>query len=105
MNRYQNILGHINYSLFLAIVALLPFPQIFLRYACVLWIITWALEGRWLNKPHAAWSGAQNQDSARQAYHKPNKIKGIAILFFLSDLGLLSHRPSNAHVIIHNTHA
>ena len=51
MNRYQNILGHINYSLFLAIVALLPFPQIFLRYACVLWIITWALEGRWLNKP------------------------------------------------------
>ena len=48
MNRYQQIIGRINYGLFLAIVALLPAPQIVLRYACVAWIILWFLEGRWL---------------------------------------------------------
>lgn len=51
MNRYQDITGHINYGLFLAVVALLPFPQIALRYAVVLWGISWLLEGRWLRKP------------------------------------------------------
>ena len=49
MNRYQDIVGKINYGLFLTIVALLPFPQICLRYACVLWFIAWLLEGRWMN--------------------------------------------------------
>lgn len=43
-------MGRVNYALFLAVVALLPFPQIFLRYACVLWIITWLLELRWLQR-------------------------------------------------------
>ena len=51
MNRYQSIVGRINYGLFLLVVALLPFPQVLLRYACVLWIIAWVLEGRWLTKP------------------------------------------------------
>jgi len=51
MNRYQDILGRINYGLFLCVVALLPFPQIFLRYACVLWVLSWLLEGRWLQRP------------------------------------------------------
>ena len=41
----------INYGLFLAVVALLPFPQILLRYAIALWLFTWLLEGRWLKKP------------------------------------------------------
>ena len=41
-------MGRINYGLFLAVVALLPFPQLFLRWAVVLWIITWFLEFRWL---------------------------------------------------------
>ncbi len=49
MNRYKDIMGRVNYALFLAVVALLPFPQIFLRYACVAWIIAWFLELRWLN--------------------------------------------------------
>ena len=48
MNKYRDILGRVNYALFVAVVALLPFPQIFLRYACVAWIITWFLELRWL---------------------------------------------------------
>lgn len=51
MNRYQNIIGKLNYGLFLTVVALLPFPQIFLRYAFVAWIIAWLLEGRWFSKP------------------------------------------------------
>ena len=50
MRRYTDILADCNYYLFLAVVALLPFPQIFLRYACVLWFVAWVLEGRWLKK-------------------------------------------------------
>lgn len=50
MKRYTDILADCNYYLFLAVVALLPFPQIFLRYACVLWFAAWLLEGRWLRK-------------------------------------------------------
>lgn len=50
MRRYTDILGSIQLYLFLAVVALLPFPQIFLRYACVLWFVAWVLEGRWLRK-------------------------------------------------------
>ena len=50
MRRYTDILADCNYYLFLAVVALLPFPQIFLRYACVLWFVAWVLEGRWLRK-------------------------------------------------------
>lgn len=50
MTRYTDILGSIQFYLFLAVVALLPFPQIFLRYACVLWFVVWVLEGRWLKK-------------------------------------------------------
>ena len=49
MNRYRQIIGRINYWLFLTVIALLPAPQLVLRYACVAWIILWFLEGRWLN--------------------------------------------------------
>lgn len=51
MNKYSEIVGRINYWLFWAVVVLLPFPQIFLRYATVLWLVSWVLEGRWLRKP------------------------------------------------------
>ena len=44
-------MGQVNYIFFLLIVALLPFPQLFLRYACVAWLITWLLEGRFLRIP------------------------------------------------------
>ena len=50
--KYQSGMGKINYALFLLIVALLPFPQIFLRYTCVAWIITWFIESRWFAKPN-----------------------------------------------------
>ena len=51
MNRYQDIIGRINYGLFLALAFLLPFPQLPIRYACVAWLIGWLLEGRWLQRP------------------------------------------------------
>lgn len=51
MQHYRDIIGHIQYGLFLTVVALLPFPQLWLRYACVLWFVTWLLEGRWLSRP------------------------------------------------------
>ena len=51
-DKYQSGMGQFNYALFLLIVALLPFPQIFLRYTCVAWFVTWFLEGRWLSKPN-----------------------------------------------------
>ena len=51
MNRYQDIVGRINYGLFLVVVFLLPFPQIAIRVSCVAWIIMWFFEGRWLRKP------------------------------------------------------
>jgi hypothetical protein len=52
LQKYQSIMGQLNYTLFLVIVALLPFPQIFLRYVCVAWIVTWLLEGRFCVKPN-----------------------------------------------------
>lgn len=51
MNQYREIVGKVNYWLFLVVVALLPFEQLLLRYACVMWIISWGLEGRWLSCP------------------------------------------------------
>lgn len=52
LQKYQSAMGQLNYTLFLVVVALLPFPQIFLRYACVTWICTWLLEGRFVQKPN-----------------------------------------------------
>ncbi|MBQ3673184.1 MAG: O-antigen ligase family protein [Paludibacteraceae bacterium] len=51
MKNYQDIVRRVNYWLFLVVVALLPFPQVALRYACVLWLISWFLEARWIRKP------------------------------------------------------
>ena len=51
LKKYQSAVGQLNYTLFLVTVALLPFPQIFLRYASVAWFATWVLEGRFCKKP------------------------------------------------------
>ena len=51
MNRYQDIIGRVNYWLFLSVAFLLPFPQLPIRYACVAWVAAWLLEGRWLRRP------------------------------------------------------
>ena len=51
LHKYQSAMGQFNYAVFLVLVALLPFPQIFLRYTCTAWLFTWLLEGRFLRKP------------------------------------------------------
>lgn len=51
LHKYQSVMGQLNYTIFLVLVALLPFPQIFLRYTCTAWLLTWLLEGRFLRKP------------------------------------------------------
>jgi len=51
MNKYRDIIGHINYGLFLVLVFLLPFPQLPLRYVGTAWVISWLFELRWLQKP------------------------------------------------------
>lgn len=50
MSKYRDIIEQVNYIAFLSVVALLPFPQLWLRCACVIWMITWVLEGRWLRR-------------------------------------------------------
>ena len=52
LQRYQSAVGQLNYTLFLLTVALLPFPQIFLRYASVAWFATWVLEARFCSRPN-----------------------------------------------------
>ena len=52
LQRYQSAVGQLNYTFFLVTVALLPFPQIFLRYASVAWFATWVLEGRFCSRPN-----------------------------------------------------
>ena len=49
--KYQSIVGRVNYILFLIAVASLPFPQVFSRYALVAWFVAWVLELRWVHKP------------------------------------------------------
>ena len=51
LQKYKSVVGQLNYTLFLVTVALLPFPQIFLRYASVAWFATWVFEGRFCTKP------------------------------------------------------
>ena len=51
LQKYRSVVGQLNYTLFLVTIALLPFPQLFLRYASVAWFATWVFEGRWCNKP------------------------------------------------------
>lgn len=52
LQKYQSVVGQLNYTLFLVTIALLPFPQLFLRYASVAWFVTWVLEGRFCSKPN-----------------------------------------------------
>ena len=52
LQKYKSVVGQLNYTLFLVTVALLPFPQLFLRYASVAWFATWVFEGRFCTKPN-----------------------------------------------------
>ncbi|MBO7501957.1 MAG: O-antigen ligase family protein [Paludibacteraceae bacterium] len=45
---WQTVVGKLNYIAFLAFVFTLPFPLAWMRPLWAIWLITWALEGRWL---------------------------------------------------------
>ena len=52
MNKYRDLIGRLNYLVFLGVIILLPFPQLIVRYACLVWFICWGLEFRWIQKPN-----------------------------------------------------
>ncbi|GEM_PF-5089561 len=45
---WQAATGKLNYIAFLAFVVTLPFPLAWMRPLWVIWLITWLLEGRWM---------------------------------------------------------
>lgn len=51
IDKYQQIIGKINYWLFVFTIFLLPFHRSILRYVYVAWIISWYLELRWVKRP------------------------------------------------------
>lgn len=51
MNRYTQLIEEIQAKWFVLVVALLPFPQVFVRWAILIWFGLWILEGRWLHRP------------------------------------------------------
>lgn len=58
LNKYQNGIGLINYIVFLVFLFLLPMPWHFVQPVWVIWLIAWALEGRWLQKDNYHFSKA-----------------------------------------------
>ena len=50
LSTIQRYTGAINYAAFMGLIFLLPFPWHFVQIAAIVWLITWALEGRWLQK-------------------------------------------------------
>ncbi|MCQ2310430.1 MAG: O-antigen ligase family protein [Paludibacteraceae bacterium] len=50
--KYQQYIGCLNYAVFMLILFFLPFPWKYVQPLIVVWLATWALEGRWLQKNH-----------------------------------------------------
>lgn len=51
MHNYRQIIGTLNFWIFLCLVASLPFTHAVIRPLWVIWLISWALELRWICKP------------------------------------------------------
>ena len=51
-----NIIGKLNYALFLALLIALPLPRVFLQPIAVAWVIAWVLECRFVNKENWRWT-------------------------------------------------
>ena len=49
-NKYQQIVGFLNYMLALSLAFSLSFPGKIMKIFCTLWFISWVLEGRYFNK-------------------------------------------------------
>ena len=54
-NKYLQIVEKINYYLFIVAICMLPFPTRISLYTWVLWIFSWVLEGRFLQKKNLQW--------------------------------------------------
>ena len=50
MEKYKSFISKTNYVAFLALLASLPFPQPFIHFFWIIWIVTWLLEFRFLDK-------------------------------------------------------
>ncbi len=55
LNKYQHIVGKINYFLFVLALCSLPYPTRISLYLWVTWMICWLLEGRFLCKQNLQW--------------------------------------------------
>lgn len=51
MQNYRQIIGTLNFWIFLCLVASLPFTHAIIRPLWVIWLVSWALELRWIGKP------------------------------------------------------
>lgn len=53
---YQNWMGKLSFALFLAMLIALPLPRMILQPIAVAWIISWVLEGRFLQRANWRWT-------------------------------------------------
>jgi len=55
IEKYQQFIGALNYFLFILLIAALPFPLEWFRPLWAIWLVSWVLEGRWLQKENFQW--------------------------------------------------
>lgn len=51
MQQYRQLIGTLNFWIFLCLIAVLPYTHALIRPLWVIWLISWALELRWIEKP------------------------------------------------------
>jgi hypothetical protein len=54
-NKYIHIVQKVNYLLFILVVCMLPFPTRASLYTWIIWLGSWLLEGRFLQKENIKW--------------------------------------------------
>ena len=55
-NKYLQIIRYVNYILFVVAACMLSFPTRMSLYAWGLWLLTWFMEGRFVNKNNLQWN-------------------------------------------------
>lgn len=55
-NKYLQIIRYVNYMLFVVAACMLSFPTRVSLYAWGLWLLTWFMEGRFVNKNNLQWN-------------------------------------------------
>ena len=56
LKTYQSLMGKLNYALFLAVMVVLPLPRMIVQPIAVAWVISWVLEGRFLQRERWRWN-------------------------------------------------